>query len=384
MPDHCDYDGSTSPRILLLSQRNLYERAVWRASFFEFEEILRQIDSVDVVAPHRRPWYRNGKRLALRLGERFKTPINPGAETVRLNRDYDIFFTVCEKASELLHVNSVKGWKDRCKTSICLMTEFYVRDMAEHKSCLEVMAQFDHVLFMYNTTEPFLKVIRGTGRYMPAGIDALLFCPFPNPPVRSIDVLSIGRRSEKTHRALVRLAKEEGLFYVHDTIDGLATSDIAEHRRMMAEMLKRTRYFLVNPGKINRPDETGGQVEFGYRYFEGAAPGTIMVGEIPRGNREFEKVYHWEDAVIHMPFDSEDIGDIIKELDRQPERQANIRRNSVTQILLHHDWAYRWEEVLKIAGLKPLPALSRRKEALQQRAAMVEEEMAVVRPAARR
>lgn len=378
-----DNNQSLPSRVLLLSERNLYEREVWRASFFEFEQILQQMDSVDVIAPRPKPWYRNGKRLALRLGEKFKTPINPGVEPVKVDKDYDVFFAVCEKASELLHINAVKGWKDRCKTSFCLLTEFWVNQMAGHKSCLEVLSQFDHVLFMFNTYEPFLKFIRGTGRYMPAGVDALRFCPYPDPPVRSIDVLSIGRRSEKTHKALLRLAKEEGIFYVHDTIDSLRAYDIEQHRRMMADMAKRTRYFLVNPGKINNPGETGGQVEFGYRYVEGAAPGTIMVGEIPR-NKQFGKIFNWDDVVIQMPFDSEDIGNIIKELDRQPERQMNIRRNNITQVLQHHDWLYRWEDVLAIAGLDPLPAVSRRKEELNRRVALVQEEQAVARSAARR
>jgi len=360
------------PRVLFFSQRNLYEREVWRASFLEFERILQQIDSVDVVAPRRKSWYRNGKRLALRLGERFKTPIDPGVESVQLDKDYDIFFVVCEKASELLHVNAVKGWKDRCKTSICLLTEFWINQMTGHKSCLEVLTQFDHVLFMFNTNEPFMSYVRGTGRYMAAGIDAIRFCPYPNPPERSIDVLSIGRRSEKTHQALLKLAAEKGIFYIHDTIDSLAAYDISQHRRQMADMLKRTRYFLVNPGKIDNPAETGGQVEFGYRYFEGAAPGTIMVGEIPR-NREFPKIFNWNDVVVQMPYDSEDIGQVMKELDRQPERQANMRRNNVTQVLLHHDWAHRWETVLSLAEIPPLPALSERKQRLTELAALVQE-----------
>ena len=47
---------------------------------------------------------------------------------------------------------------------------------------------------------------------------------------------------------------------------------------MMANMAKRSRYFIVSPGKFNNPAETGGLSEFGYRYFEAAAPGTIMIG----------------------------------------------------------------------------------------------------------
>jgi len=383
MTPNGDNRQSQAPRILFLSQKNLYEQEVWRGSFLEFEQTLQQIDSVDIVAPHRKPWYRNGKRLALRLGEKFKTPINPGVEQVKLDRDYDVFFFVCEKPSELLHVNAVQGWKDRCKVSFCFLVEFWAREMAQHQSCLEALARFDHVLYMFNDNEPFEKIIRGTGRYVPAGIDALRFCPFPNPPARSIDVLSIGRRSEKTHKALLRLAEEEGMFYVHDTIDSLRAYDIDEHRRLMAAKTKRARYFLVNPGKIDRPEETGGKVEFGYRYFEGAAPGTIMIGEIPR-NQEFPKIFHWEDAVIQMPFDSENIGQIIKDLDRQPERQAAIRRNNITQVLLNHDWLHRWETVLGIAGLDPLPALGRRKEELLRRAALVQEDEPVARVAGRR
>lgn len=378
-PNH-DNQQSQTPRVLFLSQRNLYEREVWRASFFEFEQILRQIDSVDVVAPHRKSWYRNGKRLALRLGETFKTPVDPGVEAVKLAKDYDVFFVVCEKPSELLHVNAVKGWKDRCKTSFCLLTEFWVDQMARHKSCLEVLSQFDHVLYMFNTHDPFQKYVRGTGRYMAAGIDALRFCPFPNPPVRSIDVLSIGRRSEKTHQTLLRLAAEGSIFYAHDTIDSLSAYDIPEHRRMVADLLKRARYFLVNPGKIDNPAATKGQVEFGYRYFEGAASGTIMVGERPR-NKVFPEIFHWDDVVIQMPFDSEDIGQIMKDLDRQPERQMNIRRTNITQVLQHHDWAHRWETVLEIAGIDPLPAVAARKEELQRRVAMVQDDQAVARPA---
>jgi hypothetical protein len=362
-----------APRILLFSQRNIHEQEVWRCSFHEFEGLLRNIDSVDVLAPSPRRWYPEGKRVALRLGEHLKAPLNPGIPKITLDRDYDVFLAVCEKPSELLNLTAIKGWKERCKTSVCWLTEFYVNTMPRYKSCLEVLSQFDHVLFMFDASEPFRQVIRGTGRYQPAGVDALRFCPSPRPPARCIDVLSIGRRSEQTHRALLQLARQEGLFYVYDTIDALLAFDLQEHRALMANMAKRSRYFIVNPGKVNAPEETGGQSEFGYRYFEGAAPGTILIGERPK-NKEFAKIFHWEDAVIDLPFGSDDIGAVIKDLDADPVRQTTIRRNNVIQCLLHHDWTYRWEVILKIAGLNPLPALLKRKELLKERAVIVAEE----------
>lgn len=368
--DQADHEAHPA-RILLFSQRNIYEQAVWRCSFHEFEHLLQDLDSVDVLAPKPSVWYKNGKRLALRLGEHFKTPFNPGVRSVELVKDYDVFFAVCEKPSELLHINAVNGWRDRCRTSFCLMTEFYVNEIPTTKSCLEMLARFDHVLFMVNMIEPFQKIIRGVGCYLPPAVDALRFCPYPSAPTRFIDVLSIGRRSARTHRALVRLALDRNMFYVYDTIDSLKAYDLEEHRMLLSNMAKRSKYFIVNPGKIDRPDETGGQSEFGYRYFEGAAAGTIMIGERPR-NKEFERIFHWEDAVIDLPFGSEEVGAVMGALDQDGERQTRIRRNNVVQSLLHHDWVYRWEEVLRMAKLAPSAAMERRKEKLRQVAAMVE------------
>jgi hypothetical protein len=357
----------------MFSERNIYEQEVWRCPFHEFEGILQEIDSVDLLAPKPRKWYRHGKRVASRVGEHFKTPLNPGIPKVKLDKYYDVFFAVCEKPSELLNINAVKGWKDYCKTSFCWVTEFYVKYIPTFKSCLEVLSQFDHVIFMLDTSEPFKKIIRGQGCYLPAGVDALRFCPYPNPPKRSIDVLSIGRRSKETHQALLRMAREEGIFYVYDTINDLHAYSLEQHRMLLANMAKRSRYFIANPGKINAPEETGGQIVFGHRHFEGAASGTIMIGERPK-NKGFDKAFDWEDAVIDLPFGSDKIGDIINELDRQPERQMRIRRNNILQSLLRHDWVYRWEAVLKMAGLDPLPELLKRKERLEQLAAVVAEE----------
>lgn len=361
------------PRVLLFSHRNIFEREVWRCSLQEFERIIQDIDSVDLLAPKPKNWYREGKRAALKLGEFVNLPLNPGIPTINVDREYDMFFTICEKASELLHLKALKGWRDRCKTTVCWLPEFYVKDIPVYKSCVEVLAQFDHVIFMFNVNEPFRKVIKGQGQYLPAGVDTLRFCPYPDPPTRCIDVLSIGRRAPVTHKALMRMAREDGKFYVYDTIDDLKAYDLDEHRLMISNMAKRSRYFIVSPGKFDTPEETGGQSEFGYRYFEAAAPGTIMIGMRAANNKEFDKIFNWKDAVIEVPFTSDEIVSVIRELDKQPERQAQIRQTNMVQCLLHHDWVYRWEAVLSIAGMQPLPMLLKRKQALKDLADKVEE-----------
>jgi hypothetical protein len=105
-------------------------------------------------------------------------------------------------------------------------------------------------------------------------------------------------------------------------------------------------------------------MEIGNRYFEGAASGTVMLGERPK-NAVFEKLFDWPDAVVHLDYDSSEIDRIINDLDRQPERQERIRRTNVAQSLLRHDWAYRWEAIIKTVGLEPMPQLLDRKKRLQ-------------------
>jgi len=364
------------PRILLFSHRNIYDHLVWRCPFREFERILQEVDSVDVLAPEPTNWYPYGRRVAMRLGEFVNIPLNPGIPEIKVEREYDLFITVCEKGSELLHLKSLKGLRDKCKTTVCWLPEFYFKDIPVFKSCVEVLKQFDYVIFMFVANEPFKRIIKGQGQYLPSGIDTLNFCPYPNPPARNIDVLSIGRRAPATHKALMQMAREDGKFYIYDTIDDLKAYNLEEHRLMMANMAKRSRYFVVSPGKFDRPEETGGTSEFGYRYFEAGAAGTIMIGMRPFNNREFDKIFTWQDAVLEVPFTSDEIISVIRRFDKEPERQMKVRQTNITQCLLNHDWVYRWEAVLNLVGMQPLPMLQNRKRTLRELASKVEEDFA--------
>jgi hypothetical protein len=166
------------------------------------------------------------------------------------------------------------------------------------------------------------------------------------------------------------MVRKSGLFYLHDSIDGSRAINSKEHRALLANVAKRSRYFIVNPGKIDEPEKRGSQIEIGNRYFEGAASGTIMVGELPK-NEEFKRLFDWPDAVTQLPYDSCDIDVIINDLDGDPERQDRIRRTGVIQALMRHDWAYRWETVLRTVGLEPMQEVLQRKERLKKLAEVV-------------
>src|SRR5574341_1678176 len=207
MEQTTDSGARTPARILLFSLRNMYEPEVWRSGSREFEAIIQETDEVDVLAPGRGRWFEQRNNNAMRVGKYSRLILNPGVRRVRLNKYYDLMFVICEKPSELLNVSVIEGWKDYCKTSICWHTEFYQKDISRFKSSLEVLGKFDHTIFSTAGIEEFRRLFRGKVSYAPPAIDTIRFCPYPTFPERSIDVLSIGRRSEETHRALLRMAR---------------------------------------------------------------------------------------------------------------------------------------------------------------------------------
>jgi Glycosyl transferases group 1 len=358
------------PRVLIFSLRNIFGKALFRCPHFEFEDIISEIDSAELFAPKVDPSSlraRNAARLA------WRTPIalNPGIKRISPKRHYDILFTVCGFPQDLIMFNAVSNLRDVCKISVCLLDELWVNEIVKRRHFLPILAKFDVVMLYYSqTVKPLSERIGVKCAYLPPGVDAISFCPYPNPPQRFIDVYSIGRRSQITHEKLLDTARETGLFYLHDTIGGSQAIDSREHRALFAKLAKRSRYFIVNPGKIDEPHVRGGQIEVGNRYFEGAASGAIMVGERP-SNEAFEDLFDWPGAVAPLPYDSGDIDAVIKDLDRDPERQDKIRRTGIVQSLLRHDWVYRWEKILEVAGLEPMQGAIERKKRLRKLADVV-------------
>jgi hypothetical protein len=225
------------------------------------------------------------------------------------------------------------------------------------------------MLYCSQTVKPLSEQIGRKCVFLPPGIDAISFCPYPASPKRVVDVFSMGRRSEIAHQRLLRMARESGLFYLHDSIGGTEAIHLKQHRALFANVAKRSKYFIVNPGLIDRPDKRGGQVEASTRYYEGAASGAIMIGERPQ-NEEFNRIFDWPDAVTPLKYDSADIDAVINGLDRDRERQDMIRRTGVVQALRRYDWVYRWEAILKAVGLEPMQGVLERKKRLGELAAL--------------
>jgi hypothetical protein len=365
--------NSQRPRTLIFSQRNLSKILPFRCAHFEFEDVISTVDSVEMLAPRIDPSTRR-QTLTKQLAYHTPLALNPGIERTSLGSDYELFFAICGNPTDLLRVNAIGDWRGRCKKAICLIDEVWAKEIQNYRNFLRMLARFDAVVLYYSqSVRPINQLVGERCIFLPPGVDAIRFSPCPNPPERPVDIYSIGRRSATTHRAFLKMAAEEGMFYLYDSTSADQVLDPIEHRMLFANIAKRSRYFIVNPGLIDRPDIRGTQIEIGNRYFEAAASGSILLGERP-DNGEFEKYFDWPDALIELPYNSPHAREVVTELDKQPERQFKMRQVNIQQSLLRHDWAYRWEAILKVIDTPPLPQLEARKGQLRRLAECVSQD----------
>lgn len=369
-------DGS----VLLLSMRGLSDLVAYCLQY-EFEDVAAELtgaDRVDVGDREALEFSRRAYKLArLTTGSRALAEAwAPRPSTVKLEREYDLFFPVFNSPYELFALAAVPDWRQRSRVAACFVNEVWASDLPGY--LLELLAKFDHVFV--GLRHPVAEVSRIIGRpcsYLPLAADVLRFSPLPDVPPRTIDVCNIGRRSDVTHAALMRLASERRIFYYYDSVAAsghenrqrtFRVSNSSEHRLLLANLLQRTRFFIANRALVNEVGITMGQDEISGRFYEGAAAGTIMLGEAPRTD-EFRTQFDWPDAVLPLPFDSPDVSRVLAELN-EPERLARISRDNVRNAALRHDWVHRLRTVFETVGLQPTRAMVERQKRLDAMAAL--------------
>ena len=362
-------NSESGARVLLFSVRNFWQHVSF-CQRYEFEDLIAEVDNVDLVAP--RPPAERREGMIVRYRNRllgYNRPLIDGE--IRVNKEYDLFFAVV-RPGDIKYMRPIKGLRERCRKLVCVFDELWPDDIPRlSRSDFEFMRGFDYIFSSHASgTNAAKQLIQRPSQFMPAGVDALGFCPYPARPRRSIDVLSMGRCPAGLHQALLACAEQDGIFYVYDTIRDLWVRDIREHRRLLSNTIKRSRYFIAYPAKF---DEGVSHVELGNRYFDGAAGGAVLLGQ-GGANTPYERYFDWPDAVWSTPADGSQIAELIADLDGQPERLARIRRDGVVNILLRHDWVYRWRQILETVDLPVLHGILEREERLNQLADLVNKE----------
>jgi hypothetical protein len=364
----------SSPRRLIFSQRNTQSRK-WHAFQYEFEDVVASVDDVHLLAPPLRPstrFTRLSDRL-LRAAGHPERCTEPAIQATTVTGDYSLFFAVFAFVSDIPHLLRLKQWRNRCEKAVCFLVELFTQHVEESTPYLELLKEFefDHV-FLFNS-RPKDAVSRITGckaEFMPLGVDAFRFSPYPHPPPRVVDYYEFGRRSPVTHAAALEMAQRDHAFYVHDTIFDVPLPDWRAHRQMIAEIMKRSRYFFAYRPSQDREGSKGDE-GLASRYFEGVGGGAILLGSAPTAS-EYERCFGWPDSVIEIPYEADNLREIVAELESDPERLARARTNNIVGSLRRHDWVYRWADVLQSVGLAPTSRMAERMERLEELATMAE------------
>ena len=353
--------------------------AAW-CSNYEFEDVISSVEAPAVETFHAGSAYESRqwmvRRLIWRPGVRaLAARMNPGLKPIRLTQDYDVLVYVCMNPSDLLYLNAIEGWRDRCRTKLCYMVEFYSGWLKEYEFHLtQYLTGFDQVYLSFSGSVP--SVHQAVGKpvhHVPLGADLFRFTPYPTPPQRGIDVYSMGRRSEMGHQAFLKQLRKGELFYIYDTIPGLfiQPKNHLEHRDLIANCAKRARYFITYPAKVDVAEETRGQSEAGARFFEGAAAGSILLGQAPTVPA-FARDFSWPGAVLNIGGSEEELMATLDHWNRRPEQAAALRRQNACTALRSFDWGHRWAEMLRLAGLPATPQLQEREARLSKLAALAE------------
>jgi Glycosyl transferases group 1 len=382
---------SLKPRTLIASEFNAKDRAHF-ALAYEFCRIVTECDDAHLVAPgidnylvrylktvlpdhDRHNVQRDFNRLinGIRKGLRLKNAAT--IEPVAVDQNYDLFFFVAWSPQSLVELSRIRNWRGRCKIAVAYLFELWSSTLEQDRQYLRLLDQFDHVFLLHNATiSPLSSYVNAPCSFLPTGVDCLNATPYPSPPERVVDVYSIGNRSAQLHRQLVELAEQRSLFYLYDSLASTDSrvKDWREHRLLLANIIKRTRYFMgLSPAAAGtaKAGKIAGEQVLPARLFEGAAGGAVILGTAPQCP-EFRECFDWPDAVVEISPELTDMAAIIEELDGQPRRIARVRQTNAVQCLLRHDWVHRWEHVLSAIGMEPLPQLKYRKSRLSEMAAI--------------
>ncbi|WP_036483627.1 glycosyltransferase [Myxosarcina sp. GI1] len=365
-------NNTQNSRIAILSERELNDH-VASCCIYEFEDAIAKYDRVDFFTPkysyqsaHRNfKWVKKFSRSP-QLANRVKFDRN----SFTLEHDYELFFMVLDNPSKFIALNSIKNWRQKCQKAVCYIIEIWETQIPQWKPILELFKDFDHIFLGHASSIKAVEEITGVPcSYLPFATDAIKFSPNSIDSPRGIDVTNIGRRSVVTHQALLERMEEGDFFYYYDTPRDFYIQKPQEHRTLLANVAKNSRYWITNNPNFNADprEKKGLQKELGYRIFEGTAGGAVAIGN-QTATEEFKKHFDWEDAVITIPADAADIIDIIAQLDTQSDRLEKIRRHNVTNSLLRHDWVYRWRQILESVGLEVTLEVILREAQLRERA----------------
>lgn len=364
---------SSTPRVLLVSMRGGSVTAN-RCFAMEVEDVIEEIEHVDRM--DLTVGLSNFKVATRALLDQYLPNVSALGNGIGANghAPYDLVFVSCAHVHDLRATVPLQRLLRAGKRTACLMEEIWTQHLP-HRGKLNWLKEFD---YLFTSCSGAVEAVEeATGKptaYLPPSLDTFRWSYPPHNPERCIDVLWYGRRVDRTHEALKRLAADKGLFYMYDTRVGSPVIDKLDHRVSLAGLVQRARFVYVNPAKADRKYERGMQLEIGYRFFEAAGGGAVLIGDYPR-TPEFDELFGWPDVVFEVPMHTGNVETVLEPLLEERERCNEISIRNRMESVRRHDTLYRWEKVLETVGMPATPEMKRRRDRLEDAARALERQL---------
>lgn len=362
---------SDGRRICIFSQRAI-RQDVSRCSGYEFEDIVAGLEQARFAIPERAgdasPRYR-AKRFLARRSPLFALA-RSGARAAPLDGRYDLFGAFLQKPVELLELDAVPDWRQRSRFAFCVLEELWDVTIDQYRPLLKSLDRFDLITCAFaDSCAPLAEL---TGRpviHLPGAADLLRFAPRAMETERVIDVYYMGRRRPALHEAIREALRARNGFYLHDSATRPPTAaDHRLHRDLLADLVRRSKLFMVDYGKIGHADQKRGQIIWGPRHVEGMAGGAQQAGYAP-DSADYHAHFDWPEAILRLPEDAAEAAAQILRLIDDPAELDRRRRINLRHALSRHDWLHRWEMVLNHFGLPETAAMAARRADLAALAA---------------
>ena len=345
---------------VLLSSRAIHGE-VSRGVTYEFEDLVAELLGLQILAPvvplgpslRRKAWWAGRQPRLLRRNPRQQA----GSFVFAMGQ------CVYDLADQMANLDVI----ERASVRVAYIEEMWRTELPLRRDLRAFLDRFDHVfLGLEGTCAPLSQLIEPPVTYLPPALNLDRYTK-GGPLKRIIDVYAMGRRNPFHHQVLLDWARQTEAFYHFDTFVQPRVSSLGEHRSHLVELIRRSRYFMVNEAKVDQPDQRGRQSEVAYRHFEGAAAGAVLVGPAPR-TCVFSRLFSWSDAIIEVAEDGSDLVAAIEEFDADPARLARARKCNVDGMLRAHDVAHRVREVLRRVDIREPRSVDERIRHLADRA----------------
>lgn len=323
---------------------------------FEYEDVVAGLLGAEITHPRPLTNLATQGLAAIRV----QLQGRPGTGGRSSGSRADLAVVVAQGLSDVHAAYGALDTLDSTRQRVLVIEELWPGDLPLAGHERSFLRRFDLVAVgLQATVAPLGDELGVPTVYLPPAVDALAACAGPQPD-RSIAMHTMGRRIEALHDRLLARARRTGEQYLYSTWSGNPrVRDHRAHRENLRGRIRRSRYFTVQIARFNDPERVGEAAEIGFRYAEGAAGGAILIGNRPHGPT-WDELFGWEDAVIEVRDDGEDVDERLDELDADPARRRRIELANIRGSLAQHDIAHRVRFLLEVLDLPTTDALERR------------------------